>query len=238
MAVQYFEAVTDFHDSLEELNQLIKIANGYKKLGKLEKRDLMLRSTVLFLGTHLECLFETIAEEYIFKIEQAGLPRDKVPEALLMSSVHYHFNEELVQKVKAKNPLCKDPLINLAKILSCDSPVNDLKIDTSFSYGKHGSAVVEKLFKRLDIEDLFSNCLVTISRDSMLQEEPEVTVVDIKGKFNALTGARNALIHQYSMPNERTIGRIIQDIPLYKQFADSLAELLHQRLENILNQAA
>ncbi|ARD28899.1 hypothetical protein OTEC02_09020 [Acinetobacter lactucae] len=228
-----FEALKDFNESLDELRILIKLSNDFKKFNRLEKQSLMFRSIVLFLGTHLECFFESIAEEYLFKIEQCSLPRDRIPINLLMSSVHHHFNEELISNIQSKKPACKVGILKLAEILSCDSPVTELKIDTRFSYGKHGSKIVKKLFERLDIPDIFSLCKVFTEQETMLSDTPESVEVNIKGKFDLLTSARNQLIHEYKAPSQATIEGIIDDIELYRSFGDSLANLLNSKLERI-----
>jgi len=228
-----FEALTDFHNSLNEVDTLVKVSNGYQTIGKNNKRLLVMRSAVLFLGTHLECFFEALAEEYLFKIEQLALPRERIPEKLLMSSVHYHFTEQLITKVQSKNPTCKEQLIKLANIVACEEPVTELKIDTSFSYGKHGSGVVEKLFKRLDIENIFENSPVYIEEESMLSDEPIQVEVNIKNKFNVLTGIRNGLIHEYNTPQTEVIEAILSDIQLYKKFGGSLVSHLTSKLEKL-----
>lgn len=231
MRILDFEAVRDFEKSLDEVDVLIKIANGYRTLGKSDKQSLILRAAILFLGTHLECFFEGMAEEYVFKVEQLAIPRDKMPTALLMSSVDYLLTEGLIKKIRSKNPNCTDALVNLAKILSCDSPVTNLEVDTSFSYGKHGSGIVESLFKRLDVSNLFQNSPVYVEVESMLSDEPERDLVDIKSKFDSLTGVRNALIHEYTTPNQITINNILSDIPHYKSFGRAVEIYLNQKLD-------
>ncbi|HAS8329497.1 TPA: hypothetical protein I7708_12535 [Vibrio vulnificus] len=236
MASITFDALDDFNKSVEELNILVKAASGYKLLKRPEKQSLMLRSTVLFLGTHLECFFESIAEEYLFKIEQLHLPRAIIPERLLMGAVQYHFDENLVAKINKKSLKCRDTLVKLAQIVSCESPVTELKIDTGFRYGKHGANEVQNLFSRLDIDAVFENCTVYIEKESMLSEGPEKEKVDVKAKFNTLTSIRNALIHQYTMPDEDVINNVIGDIELYKHFAERLAQLLSKKIESLEEQ--
>lgn len=228
-----FDALKDFNESLDELRILIKLSSDFKRFNRVEKQSLMFRSIVLFLGTHLECFFESIAEEYLFKIEQCSLPRDRIPINLLMSSVHHHFNEELISNIQSKKPACKDGIIKLANILSCESPVTELKIDTRFSYGKHGSRIVKKLFERLDIPDIFSSCKVFTEQETMLSETPELKEENIKGKFDLLTSTRNLLIHEYKAPSQATIEGIIEDIDLYRRFGESLSDLLEAKLQEI-----
>lgn len=228
-----FEALTDFNESLDELDILISLSKNFEKIQRYEKQTLMLRSIVLFLGTHLECFFESIAEEYIFKIEQLSLPRDKIPMNLLMSSVHHHFNEDLISKIQRKNHDCKTGILKLAEILSCNSPVTELKIDTRFSYGKHGSKIVSRLFERLDILDIFTSCKVFVEQESMLSDVPERIEINIKSKFDLLTSTRNSLIHEYKIPNSSTIESIIKDIEYYRIFGSSVADVLEMKLMEI-----
>lgn len=233
MSQSIFEALTDFNDSLDELNILISLSKNFEKIQRYEKQSLMLRSIVLFLGTHLECFFESIAEEYIFRIEQLSLPRERIPMNLLMSSVHHHFNEDLISKIQKKNHSCKTGILKLAEILSCDRPVTELKIDTRFSYGKHGSKIVSKLFERLDIADIFNCCKVVVEQESMLSDMPEQIEINIKSKFDLLTSTRNSLIHEYKIPNSSTIESIITDIEYYRLFAKSVSDLLDMKLSEI-----
>lgn len=234
---QPFDAVQDFNDSLDEVETLLRLADGYNKLNKQDKRSLILRSAVLFLGTHLECLFESMVEEYIYKIEQMALRRDQLPEKLILSSVQHHFTDELIKKIRNGNPRCKQDIVKLAKIIECTEPVTEIKLDTSFSYGKHGSNVVEKLFARIDINEIFEHCVVTEEIESLLSEEPELVTVDIKQKFNTLTGVRNGLIHENKSPNTTTFNSILGDIKHYRAFAFRLEELLKSKLAEIHNNA-
>lgn len=234
---QPFDAIKDFNDSLDEVEILLRLADGYNKLDKQDKRSLLLRSAVLFLGTHLECLFESMVEEYIYKIEQLALRRDQLPEKLILSSVQHHFTEELIKKIRNGNPRCKQDIVNLARIIECGQPVTEIKLDTSFSYGKHGSNVVEKLFARIDINELFLNCVVQEEIESLLSEDPELVTVDIKQKFNTLTGVRNGLIHENKSPNTATFNSILGDIKHYRAFASSLEKLLMSRLAEIHSNA-
>ncbi|EKO3808329.1 hypothetical protein NTE10_000178 [Vibrio harveyi] len=229
-----FDAVSDFNTSLNEVETLAKVANAFDKLDKQDKRSLLLRSAVLFLGTHLECLFESIAEEYVYKIEQMQLSRCHLPEKLILSSLQHNFTDELIKKVKSGNPRCKEDLVKLAKIIECDQPVTDINLDTRFSYGKHGSGIVEKLFSRLDIDDIFEKCTVTTKVESILSDELEDQEVNIKQKFNVLTGIRNGLIHENKSPNFSTFNAILGDIPHYRAFATALDNLLDGNLNSIL----
>ncbi|EGR4674155.1 hypothetical protein C4G56_RS16265 [Vibrio parahaemolyticus] len=232
---QPFDAVQDFNDSLDEVETLLRLADGYNKLNKQDKRSLILRSAVLFLGTHLECLFESIVEEYIYKIEQMALRRDQLPEKLILSSVQHHFTEELIKKIRSGNPRCKQDIVKLAKIIECTQPVTEIKLDTS--YGKHGSNVVEKLFSRIDINEIFELCVVTEEIESLLSEDLELVTVDIKQKFNTLTGVRNGLIHENKSPNTTTFNSILGDIKHYRTFASSLERLLKSKLTEIHDNA-
>ena len=184
MSTYYFEAMKDFEESLNELQILVRLSNDFKKYNRLDKQSLMMRSIVLFLGTHLECFFESICEEYLFKIEQLSLPREKIPISLLMSSVHFHFNDDLIAKIQSKKPACRDGILNLAKILNCEEPVTELKIDTRFSYGKHGSKVVTKLFERIDISEIFEKCKVFEEVETMLSDVPDYQPINIKDNWS------------------------------------------------------
>lgn len=232
--VNKFDAVVDFNASLNDVEALERIANAYKKLKKEDKFSLILRSAVLFLGTHLECLFESIAEEYVYKIEQMKLSRRYLPEKLIISSLQHKFTDGLIKKVKAGNPKCKDDLMSLAKIIACNEPVTNIDIDTSFSYGKHGSGAVNKLFSRIDIDDVFDKCKVTIYFESMFSDEPEEQEVNIREKFNTLTGVRNGLIHENKSPTVSVFNEILSDIPHYRAFATALENLLDNSLAAIL----
>ncbi|MFL9590457.1 HEPN domain-containing protein [Aeromonas schubertii] len=225
-----FEALEELNKSLEEIAILAKISRAYLTLNKTNKCELMQRAIILFLGTHLECFFESIAEEYVYKIEQMSLPRDKIPEHFLMSYVNNYFNDQLLSQINKKSIRCKPGLIKLAEIVSCSSPVTELKIDTSFSYGKHGSSELKSLFDRIGINNIFEKCKVYTYEESMLSEERIKNDVDIKSKFDTLTGIRNALIHQNTSPRREMVIQIIDDVQHYKAFCTSLSLYMAQQI--------
>jgi hypothetical protein len=218
-----FDALDDLDKSLVEIAILSKTSSLYLKLGREDKSALMQRAIILFLGTHLECFFESIAEEFVYKIEQLALPRDKIPERLIMSYVQNYFNEQIISQINKRSIRCKSSLIKLAEIVSCSSPVTELKIDTSFNYGKHGSNELKSLFDRICIHNIFDNCKVYIDEETMLSDEKIKREVDIKAKFDTLTGIRNSLIHQNSLPRPEMVNQIIDDVSLYREFCSQLA---------------
>ncbi|CAI2388391.1 MULTISPECIES: MAE_28990/MAE_18760 family HEPN-like nuclease [Alteromonas] len=236
--LQSFDAIQDFNESLDEVETLIRLAIGYEKLNKHDKRSLILRSALLFLGTHLECFFESIAEEYIYRLEQMSLKREQLPEKLILSSVQHQFTDELIKKIKSGNPKCKQDIVMIAKTIECDQPVTEINVDTKFSYGRHGSSIVKKLFARLDINDVFKSCVVTTEVESLLSDEPEIVTIDVEKKFNALTGVRNGLIHENKSPNAATFNSILSDIPHYRNFAKGLGCLLNDKLNEIRKNAS
>lgn len=228
-----FEALEELNKSLEEIAMLEKISRSYLRLNRIRKSALMQRATILFLGTHLECFFESIAEEYVYKVEQLSLPRDKIPEQLIMSYVHNYFSDQLISHINKKNIRCKPGIMKLAEIVSCPSPVTELKIDTSFSYGKHGSNELKSLFDRVGINDLFDNCKVYIYEESMLSDESIKIEIDIKSKFDTLTGIRNALIHQNTPPRPELVIQIVDDVKHYKEFCSALARYMAQKITDL-----
>lgn len=193
-----FQSATDFDEALEEIDIFISLALDNQHDDK--KRSLFLKSGILFLGTKIECFLEDVVEEYIYKLEQLQLTSEKLPEAIVLSAIHFHFSESTLSKIKQKKPTCKEELKKISHLLEDGTPISKIKIDTKFSYGKHGSSVIESLFERIGIDDVFNRCKVIVAEESMLSDDKQNIEIDIKSEVNSLTGIRNGIIHENKSP--------------------------------------
>lgn len=223
-----FSAQKDFQDALEEIHIFLNLA---KENVDNKNSNLFLRASVLFLATKLECFFEDIVSEYIYAIENLSLTASQLPESMILAAIDNHFSEERLARIKHKNPLCKDDLSKVVPFIDGSIPITKLDLDLKFSYGKHGSGNVEKLFSRIGVDNLFNLCTIEIYRESMLSEENEVVKINAKNDFDSLTGIRNGIIHENKSPNI-TIERLEKYVDLFDKFVNKVSEALRQEFSN------
>ena len=223
----------DFDDALQEIEILVAFSREYQS-DEL-KRSLFLKSGILFLSTKLECFFEDVIEEYIYKIEQLNLTADKLPEPLVMSAIHYHFSDDMIAKINHKKPVCRMELKKILPFIEMNTPINKIKIDTKFSYGKHGSKVVHSLFARIGIEDIFNKCKIYVTEETMLSDESEIIEIDIKSDVDSLTGIRNGIIHENKNPSisEETVENYMLH---FRKFVQSITDMLDQSYTKLLTE--
>lgn len=228
-----FQSENDFYEALEEVDVFISLAKDNNQDDK--KRSLFLKSGILFLGTKIECFLEDIVEEYIYKLEQLELTSEKLPEAIVLSAIHFHFSESMMSKIKQKKPACREELIKIYHLLENRDPINKINIDTKFSYGKHGSGVVAALFERIGVEDIFDRCKVIVSEESMLSDEKQDIDINIKSEVDSLTGIRNGIIHENKSPSisEERLEKYVDN---FKIFVRNIAKELDGEFKKFIEE--
>ncbi len=222
-----FTAKDDFFDALQEVNDLLTLA---EQEASVIRKLTFVKSSLLFLTTQLEVLFENLVEEYVFLMKQHIKKPEKVPEPIILSAINIHLSEELLLKVKNKNSKCIEPLKKISSILSRES-LDYIAVDNRFSYGKHGSKELESLLNRIGVSGIFDKCKVTETRESLLTDEDEVIEINVKSRFDALTGIRNAIIHENKNPNVTTES-LRKDVEYMCTFIDKVVDYLTIEIQN------
>lgn len=228
-----FTASADFHKSILEVKLLTQLAEDNEKNEDLY--SLFIRSSILFLGTIIECFLEEICEEYIFEIQKLKIKSSALPEKIRLSAISTHFNEELLGKIRNKKSNCIASLHSIYPLIDDNSIPDQIRIDTRFSYGKHGSAEAEALFSRIGYDNLFEQCKIEITTESFLGETTEIK--NAKDEFNTLTSTRNKIIHENKTPSLTHDG-VLKKIHIFSSLIDKISSCLEEELKKLSLQAS
>ena len=185
------------------------------------------KSALLLLTAKFENFVETVAEDYINKINTLEITSDKIPDILLVN--HTFQALEKIENIKHKQGEAIQTFKELSNIWSTADTAVALRIKCKFNYGKHGGNQLKKIFAIIGIEDIFSEVKVLQRQESLLEDVEEE--IDIKGSFNSVTGLRNNIIHQDASPN---IG--IESVEQYTEHLKLFAEELIDYLEEKINE--
>jgi len=224
-----FTSQKDFKEALEEVDILIKLADEHAEDDI--KYSLFLKSGILFLATKFETFVEDTISEYVHKICRLKLKVSQLPDDILLSALNYHLTDEFINLLRQRNNKVYSQINCLTPFFKDNEVIEQINIDHKFSYGRHGAKLIEKLFERIGHYDIFNQCKICISNESMLSDEPLLSYINLSGQINALTGIRNGIIHENKSPNLS-----VQQITEYRDNITSFVHLLSIMLKSELNQ--
>lgn len=202
------DCIDNFRNGMCEFDTLINYAK--RNLSQISRYQLFIKVSIVLLSTKLEVFIEEFMEEHSTKMlrehTNISLPQD-------IKNEYLNRAVELITKEKKQNK--KDLLFQSLYILlrntECEiSIVDNIKPQTSFSYGKHGQNEIESLFTKHGLGDFIKstqsqNCLKII---------------------NSLISIRNNVIHQDASP-----GITHQTIIDHKKNILKFIDMLEQELD-------
>lgn len=180
-------ARSDFEASVKEVELLLALAASANH----DERPALLKSSVLLLMAKVENYLESAIEEARYEIETSAVLAADLPAELVIASLQYIVDESFISQLKAGSQRALERLRDFAPALTGEA-MTSLKIDTRFSYGRHGEAEIKKLFARLGVKDVFAE--IKFDDDSLEVEA-------IKADINSLTAIRNNIIHNDASPS-------------------------------------
>ncbi len=189
----------DFLNTLEEVTILLLAAED--SVADEVKYAVYNKSALLLLSGKFENYIESVAEQYVFIVNQLNLPANRIPDILrlhhalgILSKVDLHRNNGRADEIKKI-------FSEVSSIWITELTFNSLKIDCKFTYGKHGENELKKLFVPLGIEDVFVRVKVFVPEENLSDGLLTTREVDFKGVFNSVMGTRNNILHQNASPN-------------------------------------
>jgi hypothetical protein len=224
------ENYDDFKTALEEVEMLIEFAKKFEKDEK--KYPVFNKSAILLLAGKFENFVETVAENYIHKINGLQLSPNIVPEILRLQHTFKTLEKiDELKKYKHNHEKAKEIFCQLEKLWGSTNDPVQIIIDCKFNYGKHGERDVKKLFEIIGIDDIFVKIKVLQIQESLI-EDTDQKEIDIKGSFNSVTSLRNNILHQDASP---TI--TVEDVEMYKEhlklFAKNLTDFLNKKVQQL-----
>jgi RiboL-PSP-HEPN len=223
-----FESLDDFKRSLLEVDILCDAADS-NQLDAL-KYTTFNKVALLLIAGKFEAFAESLIDEYIFLLNKRNVPCNRVSEVIRLSHTFRAFKD--LSKLRHKHKRSEAILLftSIAKLWGSQEPLH-LAVDSSFAYGKHGSAELSKLFERIGIDDLFDRIVIMESIESVSTDSPVVTPVDFKGTFNSVCGMRNNILHEDDSPN-LTSRDVKRHRIHFELFAEKLGDFLMTTLPN------
>ena len=218
-----------FLETLAEVDILIQFSKTYTS-DELKYMTFN-KSALLLLTTKFETFVESIAEQYIYVLNHLNLPCNDIPKILRL-----HHSQYILENFKKYQNL-RDfqrhatELTDLSLLWDSEKPFNRLKIECKFSYGKHGGKELQRLFKQIGIDNIFSSVNIFRERENMWDDKPQKIHVDFKSIFNRIVNMRNNIIHEDASPG-LTCGVVDDYKELFKDFATELTIVLTHQLQS------
>lgn len=159
------------------------------------------KAAILLLSAKLESFMEQIVEEYCFQLGKLELASERIPLTIrACASKQYLENYVLTALESGDGEKCEKSMRSLSQLWVDGCVPREVKVDASFSYGKHGEKEIRRLFSRIGVSDVFSDCLVPDTAEA-LDDPEEKEPISAAPDINALTGYRNYIIHNDGTPN-------------------------------------
>lgn len=227
------ESFKNFNSALEEVSLLIDFASECERLPN--KYAALNKSALLLLTAKFEVFVEDVVREYIEEINLMKLTVPLISDHLKMKHSITRI-KELVDIIEHPNKEGKrvEVFKEIAKLWSEQHETFDeLIIPNKFNYGKHGSKEMEKLFRNIEIENVFETIVLYTDEENSLLGSEEV--IDLKGIINNITSQRNKISHQDETPN-MTHQEIQGYVDHLSRFSRELCDYLEGNLLNLNEQ--
>lgn len=223
-----FDSIIQFNNECDgDIGKLIKFSEDDQENKNIQ---LFISSAVVLLGAKFESCVESLIDEYINKINLES-NRENIPNELKYSSIYYKLCE-YKEKINKNHFDCfstnADFLEEFSEFVrTIMNNTSELRINSQFSYGKHGYKELCKLFKNIAIDiqhEKFDKFVEDGLYSGVAQEK------SFKDEFNKFTNNRNIVIHQNECPN--ITGRdILNTIDIFKKFIKEIGIELNKRLQ-------
>lgn len=212
----------EFVGSLAEVNELLTLAEEASNTGQAVVTALN-KAALILLAAKFENFLENLVESYVFFINQSNFPRNNLP----IQIRYNHFRDKLTPLIK-DNSLSMEKTDNLCREIAefFSNQGAEINISSKFNYGKHGSNEIERLMRRIGVQDIFC-CFMPI-------DKTETVEIDIAADIDSMTYIRNNIIHGDADPalsTEQIRGYIFK----LDLWANCLVDILNHELNFILS---
>lgn len=228
--VSTFICQDEFIAALKEVEILISVAEAHQK--KPIEYSIFNKACLLFLVAKFEVFLEEAVTEYIFKLEKMKLPTTHIPEIIKLHSAKHLINEQFLSSLENRKPSAIARLKELSLLWNTSHILETIKIDSSFDYGKHGQNAISKLFARIGIDDIFKECVIYETQESLSEDTMTSLPIDVATDVNSMTGIRNNILHTDATPN-LTHWQILEYTKHLILFANKLVTVLDASLSNL-----
>lgn len=230
MNIQFQTAIT-FKNSLKEVENLEELADLFKNnIDEVSYYRALNKTAILLLGSKFEVFLEESVFEFVEKINELRIEKQKIPTYLKVKHSQQILDEVYkIYKHDAKIFKVEQHLKKLSDFWNEKCECIQLNINNKFNYGSHGSNEIIELFKNINIENVFLKVNIVKVRDGMLGEEN--IKVDFKGELNSFINMRNAITHL-----DQTANLTHLDVIKYRELFILFSEELIKVFSDIFNE--
>lgn len=211
------------------LDAVQKIINYASERSDSEVEDILKGLAIVKLTTAIEVFFESVVETFDDQLKTSQIKNKHVPQLIKQHILKHKINDTIIAQIKNGK---ENALETIHFISSLWVPTNRYAggIDASFNYGQHGSGEVDRLFKRIGIDDIFSLTTDLEEDSDSLIDQKEV--VSPKGLIDSITNYRNKIIHEGESIN-LTSDQIQKMTERLFYFTDQFIRILNNHLLKI-----
>lgn len=222
-----FQCYDSFLLALDEVQLLIEDAKE-SECKNDECYKVYNKSSILLLASKFESFIEGVVEEYIEKINSLCLPFDKIPVDIKKNHIkHVLIESQAIINQAHKHDEREQLYLQLVELWNHSENDVKVKVNTSFSYGKHGPNEMNKLFNNIGIEDIFLEIPIYSDEESLLSGEK--VLIDFKARFSNFNNIRNKIIHQDFTPNLTYID-VLEYKSVFFKFSEKLVTELNEKI--------
>lgn len=196
-------SVDDFKNRLAEVDTLIVYAQANQR--SVDKYQLFNKTAMVLLCSHFEVFVEAFISEHV-DVLRVCYRSDTIPQYMKDNYINDTIRLLKEMSVPSKKTRPLKALFKLHDSVTTEvANITDLVLDMKYSFGKHGQADTERLFKKFGFEGFV---------DSNDFKDPFK-------KINSAISIRNSIIHEGSVPMLSH-----GDVSSYKQEFVKFAEAL------------
>ena len=227
--MSYFDSTETFDTALSEIDLLLsRISDGRNE----PDGATYLKAAIVFLAAKLEAFAENIVVDYVDALSSRKPKARYISKAVKEKSTKFLL--EQIGVTEDGFSVKKEVLRKLslaASLWNDDATIDELRVNSKFNYGKHGSGEFCKLFSRIGFPDIFVLCQVTLEgSDSMIVTSGRES---ISADIDSLTSIRNNIVHGDANPSNVTFQQVEGYRRRIWEFCYLIDLQLQRELENL-----
>lgn len=162
---------------------------------KNNESNLYKKMFIVMLCTKFECFLENITSKWFEKLKNNSLSCYSLPELakqeIIKDSIDKVYDDLKNGKISTQN---KSKFNNFKLLMNDFTPLRELDVEFKIRMGSHGSKEVEKLLKKIGIDNIFDKLEDDINID--MEQISIKTSFDYRGLIDKMIKYRNNILHE------------------------------------------
>lgn len=223
------EAKATFDEACREIECLLELAEKLQDSNSPSGLSVMVlnKSALILLCAKLECFCESLAEEYVFRVNEAVHLAAHIPQPLLLRHTKKIVDAALI----SRNPSAyAETMREVARLWTecCKAPA--VTPDIRMSFGKHGSKELRRLFESVGAQMAVDEFVV--DSESMIEGNTK----PFRAEVDSLTAIRNSILHSDASPSF-AIADVERRVELFKKFAEFADSVVMNMIADVADRA-